>query len=277
MDYVSTNNDYLINFRKIKYRNSAAQQVVEQNSRNREIEIERTRRRQIEARNASRSSVEVTKELSGMKNARPGKATNVRMTSHKASYAQRSDAYSLATAMSARRTSAISASPAASRNSAKTHSHINTKTAAEFLHYSCEERTYCDTESSGEKSRFPLSFFLSVIGVTILFVMLIGSYSQLSEATAIQSELEKEISSGLQYKAELEEKIDEKIDLAEIERIAVNRLGMVKADNSDKGYISIAGEDKIVVTEVDEVANENVSVVMSGVGRMFKNLVNKDS
>lgn len=266
MDYVSTNSDYLINFKKIKYRNAAAQASFEQAERQaKAIEAQRVRQAQIEQRNSARRNVEVTRDLSGMKNARTG----VRMTAQ-----TRTQRVAYGTP-AVKNTSAKAASKAAEKKriAERARGAMTAKSAAEFLKYSCEEKTYCDTWSTGAKMRFPISFLACVAGITILFVMLIGSYSQLTEATATQSMLEKEISRGISYRAELEEQIEEKIDLAEIERIAINRLGMVKSDASDRGYISIAGQDKIVVSDVDEGTDENVSVVMSGVGRLFRNLV----
>ena len=268
MDYVSANTDVLINFRKIKYNSSV-------NKAKSDSETEIAVRREVSARNAQKRNIEVTPTLSHGKNSL-GNASTVRMRPQTRVNTQRAEAPARTASVNrTANTAALRTERTASACRPVTADDVRSA-AAEFLTYSCEEKAYTETAKAAKTARFPIAFFATAAVITLLFIMLIGAYSQLSEALAEKESYENAISTALSKQDELEMKISEKLNLAEIEDIAVNKLGMVKAEGDNVGYISIAGEDKIVVADADESAGENMSIVMSSVGRLLDNLIHKN-
>ena len=266
MDYVSANGDMLINFRKIKYASGVRKsQKTAENT-------EAAKRREVAARNAEKRAVEVTPALSRGKSA-VRESFAVKMRAQSRTYA-RPATNANAGALRAQRTQAANRVGKTAVSKPMTAEDVRTA-AAEFLSYSCEEKAYTETAKAAKTARFPIAFFATAAVVTLLFIMLIGAYSQLSEALAEKESLENSINACLSTKDELEMRISEKLSLDEIENIAVNRLGMVKAEGANVGYISIAGEDKVVISDTGESAGENMSIVMSSVGRLFDNLIHK--
>lgn len=265
VDYVSANGDMLINFRKIKYASGV------RNAKKTAENTEAAKRREVAARNAEKRTAEITPALSRGKSA-VRESSVVKMRTQNRTYAQpsvRVNTQNVRTRTAAAHTAkAVTAKPVTAED-------VRTA-AAEFLSYSCEEKAYTETAKAAKTARFPIAFFATAAVVTLLFIMLIGAYSQLSEALAEKESLENSINACLSTKDELEMRISEKLSLDEIENIAVNRLGMVKAEGANVGYISIAGEDKIVVADTKEQTGENMSIVMSSVGRLLDNLIHKN-
>lgn len=262
MNYIAAENELLINFQKIRYTSRT------ESDRKAAIKRENSLKRQINERNESKRELQITRELSNSKNAVSNRV------SVKATPVKRSRVNSLT-----KNEPTTAQVTAVNRNKKEAVANENTvdirRTAAEMLFYSCEEASYSKTKRVKPKAQFPIAFFVNAIVVTILLILLIGSYSQLSEATMLKGDYESKISACLNEQEKLEQKLAEKRNLDEIERIAVNKLGMVPASTTNVGYISIAGGDKITVTEDSDANTKNVSVVMSGVYDLVNSMLRK--
>ncbi len=102
-------------------------------------------------------------------------------------------------------------------------------------------RTITDTR----KVSFPYSIvFLSLI-CSVLFFYMIFNYVQINEHTAAVSDLKSEIATLSTEKNDLSAKLDQKNDLAYIEKVAREELGMVKIDEITKKYITMDPGDVI--------------------------------
>ncbi len=101
------------------------------------------------------------------------------------------------------------------------------------------------TVTDTTKVSFPYSIvFLSLL-CSLLFFYMIFNYVQINEHTATVSDLKSEIAT-LSFEAEdLTAKVDKKVDLTLIEKIAKERLGMVTADEIAKKYITMDPGDTI--------------------------------
>lgn len=84
---------------------------------------------------------------------------------------------------------------------------------------------------------------------TLLFSVLIGSYSTLNEVTANLSSAKKEYQALVDVTAQLEVQLEQKINLGEIESLAINVYGMQKADQNSIQYISLMGEDEVQIIQ----------------------------
>lgn len=110
--------------------------------------------------------------------------------------------------------------------------------------------------------RFPYKIlFLAVIG-TLLFMTIIYNNVQINEKTSEIAELRSELSSLEEDITEASLKVEKKNDLRVIEARAIE-LGMVKADQLSKKYVTIPSNDQI--TLIDDSDEEKENFHMTGI------------
>ena len=120
---------------------------------------------------------------------------------------------------------------------------------------------------------FPTSVvFVSVI-CTILFMFMMLTMAQINEFTQDISTLQNELSELQKQEQNLRKDVEFKNDLRVIENVAINELGMVKADQVDKQYVIIGNEDKIEVVEPETTEDSLVNTVMSSIAQNFRELM----
>ena len=109
--------------------------------------------------------------------------------------------------------------------------------------------------------RFPLKIILIALLCTVLFLLIIYNNVQLNEKNSKVDELKFTVVELDSKLSELTLKVEKKNDLREIEQRALE-LGMVKADELKKVYVSINSADKVEL--VDDNADEKQSFRMTG-------------
>lgn len=109
--------------------------------------------------------------------------------------------------------------------------------------------------------RFPLKIILIALLCTVLFLLIIYNNVQLNEKKSKVDELKSTVVELDSKLSELTLKVEKKNDLREIEQRALE-LGMVKADELKKVYVSINSADKVEL--VDDNADEKQSFRMTG-------------
>lgn len=120
---------------------------------------------------------------------------------------------------------------------------------------------------------FPTSVvFVSVI-CTVLFMFMMLTMAQINEFTQDISALQNRLSELQKQEEELRLDVELKNDLRVIEDAAVNKLGMVKADEVKKQYVVIGNEDKIEVVEPETTEDSLINTVMSSIGENFRELM----
>lgn len=100
-----------------------------------------------------------------------------------------------------------------------------------------------------KSSPFPISFIFYTFVITITLMYVIYNYSVINDISYEMTTLENEISQQLIEKEALSVALDKKNDLAYIEQVAINELGMVKSTDVVKRYVSISSDDKVVVSQ----------------------------
>jgi hypothetical protein len=66
----------------------------------------------------------------------------------------------------------------------------------------------------------------------------------------------------------LEGEKDARVDLEEVERIAVEELGMIQKDKADKVFVSVSTEDNVVLSEEDVTASTETSLLSAFAQRL---------
>ena len=129
------------------------------------------------------------------------------------------------------------------------------------------------TIKSKKSVPFPTSVvFVSVI-CTVLFMFMMLTMAQINEFTQDISALQSELSELKKQEENLRLDVELKNDLRVIEELAVNQLGMVKADEVKKQYVVIGNEDKIEVVEPETTEDSLINTVMSSIGENFRELM----
>ena len=88
---------------------------------------------------------------------------------------------------------------------------------------------------------------LVFVCVMALMLFIVYAYTQMAEMGSVSQNLTKDISRLQQEGSTLLRQKSDMIDLQEVERIAVEELGMVKPNRSQIIYINLSGQDHAVV------------------------------
>jgi len=144
------------------------------------------------------------------------------------------------------------------------------KEARERAEIAEQERNISTLKARGAKNRIPWKTIGLIALCTTLFMIMINNMVRIKEYEAEIRTMERQAASLSAEKKELSDRLEQKNDLNLIEEYAVNRLGMVKADQLARRYVSLEGEDKIEL--VKEETESAVSRYFTDIGAMFDSL-----
>jgi len=120
---------------------------------------------------------------------------------------------------------------------------------------------------------FPFSIVFMAIICTLLFMYMVYNMVQINESTVQISKLKANIVSLDKQKNELSFKLEKRNDLILIEKIATEKLGMVKLDQVTKKYVKIEHEDKIEVFDDNADSDPNIfRNTMSGIAQNLRDI-----
>lgn len=95
---------------------------------------------------------------------------------------------------------------------------------------------------------FPVSVIGYIAVFSVIGIFLVMGNTRINDATLRANELKNEIASEVNMGEILSSSLNQRKDAAQVEEYAVNVLGLVKSTDVAKRYVSISGEDKIVVS-----------------------------
>ncbi len=120
-------------------------------------------------------------------------------------------------------------------------------------------QTICRKETV--KGRFPaVSAVLTLVFACILTLVVYSSV-QYSDAKRMHNDMREELAASNSEIARLESEKDARVDLEEVERIAVEELGMIQKDKAEKVFVSVGGEGGIVLENADKDEEAEVSLL----------------
>lgn len=118
-----------------------------------------------------------------------------------------------------------------------------------------------------DKSPFPLGFVSLVCICAFAVMMMLFTFSQIHEYNSDINELKATHSEIEKRAAKLEVLIEERDDIRNIEKIAVEEMGMVSVDMAESKFVSVSAPDRVEVVEVEEPREETgVSQLLSIIG-----------
>lgn len=130
-------------------------------------------------------------------------------------------------------------------------------------------------EKQVKKSEFPIGIIFAVVICALLFMLVVYCSMQKAVIEDEISALESQISSLASTEKDLTVQLEMRDDLREIEKYAVETIGMVKKENVQTKYITTIGEEKSVVldaaAEDDEVGG--ASAILSIFGNKLSEFV----
>lgn len=119
------------------------------------------------------------------------------------------------------------------------------------------------TKQDPVKKPFPLTLVIGAVICTALLIFFIYNFVVLSEYTKNVSSLNSTLTRLKQQQSTLELQLVQRDDLNEIEDYVSDRLGMIKAEGTQKKYITTVSGDKTVVITKDtkkEIPKQSVSL-----------------
>ncbi len=141
------------------------------------------------------------------------------------------------------------------------------------VHKQREKERLRIVKARGEKKQPIFGIMMTALIFTILFMFIMWTSAQINESTQAIGDLQTRLTQLTDREKELNFLMEKKNDLRVIEEMASLEYGMVKSDNLTKQHVNISNEDKIEVSEPEEVEESTFSTVMSAIGENFSNLM----
>ncbi|MBQ7902861.1 MAG: hypothetical protein IJ362_03945 [Oscillospiraceae bacterium] len=106
---------------------------------------------------------------------------------------------------------------------------------------------------------------ISIAALMTLIIAVIATNAAITTTGTQIADIEEEIVLLESEKAYLEFTLESRMTLDQIESYAINQLGMVKMDSSQKQYVELESENKLVVSQspVKEKLTEAIQPIMS--------------
>lgn len=98
-------------------------------------------------------------------------------------------------------------------------------------------------------SPFPVRFVFYALIATVMLMFIVYTNSVVNEISYDIGDLEAKIAQTKAENEKLSIEIDRKYDLKYIENVATTELGLVKSTNVVKHYVSISGDNDVVVAK----------------------------
>ena len=119
------------------------------------------------------------------------------------------------------------------------------------------------TENVKAKTAFPIPVIAYIFVFSIIAALLVFGNSKINEATLYADSLETQINSAINKYEMLTAEINSRNDAASVETYALDVLGLVRKTDVAKTYVSISGEDKVVVSGVQNNVSSGATITMT--------------
>jgi hypothetical protein len=126
------------------------------------------------------------------------------------------------------------------------------------------------TEIKVKRSPFPIGSLALIIVCTIVVMVMISSFAEMSDYRSQISALEDTQATLERDRARLSGLVENREDIRVIEKIAIEDIGMVSADLAQGRFVSLADYDSVEIIEVDK--EENSGVFASVLSSIAENL-----
>lgn len=119
-------------------------------------------------------------------------------------------------------------------------------------------KTKSSTEIRVKRSAFPIGTLALIVICTLVIMVMISSFAEMSDYRRQISELENKYSTLEVERARLSGLVENREDIRVIEKMATEDLGMVSADLAQGRFVSLSGYDSVEIIEVEPDKEEGV-------------------
>lgn len=112
----------------------------------------------------------------------------------------------------------------------------------------------------------PVAMLICLLVCTMTVLSVVWGSAMVGGAADEVDNLESQVAELAESRRELSQALDRKNDLREIERIAVEELGMIGTDLITKKYISVSGIDMIEAFDTEDRESVGLSTLLSAIG-----------
>ena len=112
----------------------------------------------------------------------------------------------------------------------------------------------------------PVAMLICLLVCTMTVLSVVWGSAMVGGVAEEVDSLESQVAELAETRRELNQALDRKNDLREIERIAVEELGMIGTDLITKKYISVSGIDMIEAFDTEDKESVGLSTLLSAIG-----------
>ena len=112
----------------------------------------------------------------------------------------------------------------------------------------------------------PVAMLICLLVCTMTVLSVVWGSAMVGGVAEEVDSLESQVAELAETRRELNQALDRKNDLREIERIAVEELGMIGTDLITKKYISVSGIDMIEAFDTEDKESIGLSTLLSAIG-----------
>ena len=135
------------------------------------------------------------------------------------------------------------------------------------------EEAFRRNEIKVARQKMPWQFILGVAIAFVLLLSMVFSFAQISEANTELAGVKSQIKDTQAQAEKIRVLIEERNDLTEIERIAVEEYNMVKEGSVQKKYIYVSDGDRVVLENEEKTETNRLGGMLSGVSSAFDGLL----
>lgn len=118
-----------------------------------------------------------------------------------------------------------------------------------------------------KKTPLPIAYASLVIVCAVMAMVMIFSYSQVSEREGMINSLGARYNDLSETAAKLELELETRDDIRKIENIAVDYIGMVNSDVAQTKFVSVSADDRVEILKSDAEEEEGgFSALLSAIG-----------
>ena len=111
------------------------------------------------------------------------------------------------------------------------------------------------------KGRFPAVSAVITLVFACILTLVVYSSVQYSDAKRMHNNLREELAISNSEIVRLEGEKDARVDLEEVERVAVEELGMIQKDKAERVFVSVGGDSGIVLENTEKAESTDVSLL----------------
>lgn len=127
-----------------------------------------------------------------------------------------------------------------------------------------------------ERTPFPIAIVFSSLILTALLLFLMMNYAEINKYNSDNTELATTITELQDDLQDLNVKLDKKINLVDIEKDAIEKLGMVKIETLEHHRVTLPSVDRSEIIKYEDGEEGGLGFLLTGVGEVIRDFMEEE-